>query len=67
MYGMKIGPSAATGLGAVAAGQSMGWVWFFVTLLVFAAIVLIARPIAQRRRQAVLSGAAQTVQRHSRH
>lgn len=66
MYGMKIGPSAATGLGAVAVGENMGWMWFFVALLVVAAIVLIARPIAQRRRQAVLSGTA-PVQRRSRH
>jgi len=66
MYGVKIGPSAATGLGAVALGENMGWVWFFVALLVVAAIVLVARPIAQHRRQAVLNGTA-PVQRRSAH
>lgn len=70
MYGVQIGPSAATGLGAVALGVNMGWAWFFVALLVVAAIVLVARPIAQRRRQAVLSGTARViapVQRRKQH
>ena len=66
MYGVKIGPSAATGLGAVAMSQSTDWVWFFAALLVVVAIVLVARPIAQHRRQAVLNGTA-PVQRRSAH
>jgi heme exporter protein D len=59
MYGLKVGPGAATGLGALAYATNLAWAWFFVALFVATVFLLVAQPIARRRRQAILSGVRQ--------
>lgn len=55
MYGSKVGPAAATGLGAGAAGYTMGgWMWTLLALALMAGATLIMRPIVMRRRHAAL-------------
>ena len=61
MYGAKLGPGAATGLGAASVGGlSGGWIWFIAILVAFA-VILIARAFIQRRRAMMLAGTARPI------
>lgn len=55
MYGTKVGPAAATGLGAGAVSYNAGgWLWTLIALLSIAAVMLVVRPMVMRRRHVAL-------------
>lgn len=56
MYGSKVGPAAATGLGAGAGTSYLfgGWLWAAVAAVLIVGTMLVVRPWVMHRRHAAL-------------